>query len=66
MFQTISSLIPSALQLGNDKTSPTAVDTPQHQETTPHTEPPAVMQRAAEEQAARRQKERKNEVNDPS
>ena len=63
MFQTISSLIPSALQLSNDKSSPSPVDTPQHEETTPYTEPPTIMQRAAEEQAARRQKERRNEVN---
>lgn len=61
MFQTISSFIPSALQLGNDKTPPTEADT--QQETSPYAETPAVMQRAPEEYAARRQKERKNEVN---
>ncbi|KAH9834469.1 uncharacterized protein C8Q71DRAFT_769024 [Rhodofomes roseus] len=60
MFQTISSFLPSTLQLSNDKAAQVTADAAKPQEA-PQSEPTTAMQRAAEEQAVKRQKERKNE-----
>ncbi|KAH9929460.1 uncharacterized protein B0H18DRAFT_212867 [Fomitopsis serialis] len=64
MFQTLSSFLPSPLQSNSDKTQPVAVDIAKPQETTQSE--PAAMQRAEEELAVKKQKERKNERSTPT